>query len=224
MNIQHLIGTCSVSKVLDHTQFFDTAITQYSIYEPLLYYSTPCTIFALGLTCKAARACVLAYYRSAFNINKHLSRFLPNPKEFRAMQAQTGTVISGSNAVQFMDRTYYQGADLDVFVNPGYCAEVGQHMIITQGYRITNPSDGVIATWSREESLRHITDLAVGPHGEPLNPPYAHGSIHLVAFMQRTTESGITQEAQLIVASDSAFHAILDFHSSMSFAALFLSP
>ncbi|KAF7975359.1 hypothetical protein HWV62_9677 [Athelia sp. TMB] len=215
MSIQDLIGTCSISNVLDYTQFFDTAVTQYSIYEPLLYYSSPRTIFTFGLTCKAGRVCVLGYYKSAFNINKHLSRFLPNPKEFRGMQARTGTVISGSNAVQFMDRAYYQNADLDVFVDPGYCAEVGQHMIITQGYRITNPSDGAIATaWTREESLRHITDLAVGPHGEPLNPPYAHGSVHLVAFMQRTTEAGKTQDAQLIVASDSAFHAILDFHST----------
>ena len=49
-------------------------------------------------------------------INNHLSRFFPDPIVFRSLQARTANLVSGSNALQFSDRTSYEEADTDVYV------------------------------------------------------------------------------------------------------------
>ncbi|KAG2067252.1 hypothetical protein BDR04DRAFT_1233498 [Suillus decipiens] len=60
----------------------------------------------------------------AYNINRHLSRFFPDPLSFRSLQARTGLIISGSNALQFLDRTFYPESDLDIYSHPGHVYEV----------------------------------------------------------------------------------------------------
>lgn len=45
--------------------------------------------------------------RVAFDINRCLSRFFTSPSAFRSLQARTGTLISGSIALQFLDRVRY---------------------------------------------------------------------------------------------------------------------
>lgn len=56
-----------------------------------------------------------SYSLRAFNINKHLSRFFDNPSEFRSLQARTATLVSGSNALQFLNRLAYSDSDLDLY-------------------------------------------------------------------------------------------------------------
>ncbi|KAF7972075.1 hypothetical protein HWV62_19151 [Athelia sp. TMB] len=130
------------------------------------------------------------------------------------MQSRTGTIISGSNAVQFMDRAYYEDADLDIYVNPDHCADVGMHMILIQGYRITDPSNDGTERLNIQDSILHVKAMAVKSDDHIVNPSYPNGSIHSMCFLERTTEAGRVQEAQIIVTSNGVFHAILDFHST----------
>jgi hypothetical protein len=60
-----------------------------------------------------------SYVRRTININRILKRFFPEPDVFRVLQRQTGTLISGSQALQFFDRTFYPESDLDLFLFPG---------------------------------------------------------------------------------------------------------
>ncbi|KAI0061372.1 hypothetical protein BV25DRAFT_1773159, partial [Artomyces pyxidatus] len=76
---------------------------------------SPASFLRLSRTCKIVHACVGGYIRRAFNIDRHLARWFADPAAFRALQARTTTLVSGSNALQFFERTAYPGADLDLF-------------------------------------------------------------------------------------------------------------
>lgn len=198
------------------TEFFDITVNQNTLYEPILHASPPATIFAFERTCKAARACVQAYQRSAFNINKHLAYFLIKPTAFRSMQSTTGTTVSGSNVLQFMDRTHYTGTDLDIYVNPGHGVEVGMHMLKTQGYRVVEHNgDGTPDKLNLVDSVRHVVAVGEGVADQVANTMYRRRSIHLVCQMERVTKGGRKLQVQIIVTSDCVFHAIMNFHSSM---------
>lgn len=77
---------------------------------------TPATLFCIKRSSQRARDGVQEYVSSAFNINKHLSRHFSDVPKFRYLQKDYGVVISGSNVLEFMDRTSFPGADLDLYV------------------------------------------------------------------------------------------------------------
>ncbi|KAG8844644.1 hypothetical protein FRC20_003439, partial [Serendipita sp. 405] len=63
-------------------------------------------ILSLSKVCKATYRAVKAWYPSAYNINNHFKTFLGTLKNvlaFRGLQATTGTIVSGSQALQFFD-------------------------------------------------------------------------------------------------------------------------
>jgi hypothetical protein len=41
---------------------------------------------------------------AGYNIEHHFGRYFDNPLSFRVLQAQTGTLVSGSNALQYFER------------------------------------------------------------------------------------------------------------------------
>ena len=65
---------------------------------------------------------------------KLLSRYFHHPETFRHLQATTGTVISGSSALQFFDRSYYAKSDLDLYVPLAWRAKVGQYLQIGRAH------------------------------------------------------------------------------------------
>ncbi|KAF9011198.1 hypothetical protein BDQ17DRAFT_1233932 [Cyathus striatus] len=95
-------------------------------------------LIPVSLTCRLANQAVSTFCLRAYNINRHLSHFFSDPISFRNLQARTSTVISGSNAIQFLDRTAYPDADLDIFAARVHAEEVG-HWILGEGY-VFNPT------------------------------------------------------------------------------------
>ncbi|KAG1748497.1 uncharacterized protein EDB91DRAFT_1334677 [Suillus paluster] len=94
------------------------------IYDLIFCDLSPRTLVWLSHACRYTHAAVACFYRRAYNINQHLSRFFSDPLSFRSLQARTGLVISGSNALQFFDRTFYPGSDLDLYAHPGHVYEL----------------------------------------------------------------------------------------------------
>lgn len=86
------------------------------------------------------RATAQAFLRLAFDINRHLSRFFPDPVAFRSLQARTATLISGSNALQFLDRALWPEADLDIYVFKQHVGEIGR-FLLGIGYNF-QPAEG----------------------------------------------------------------------------------
>jgi hypothetical protein len=78
---------------------------------------------------RAMHEIVLSYMMRAFNIDRILSRFFPDPNAFRVLQRQTATLISGSQALQFLDRTFYPESDLDLYLFPGREWDVGRYLL-----------------------------------------------------------------------------------------------
>ena len=66
---------------------------------------SPRNLVKFSLTCWKAYDAVLAYNRIAYNINKLLLRYFTDDQiePFRLLQDKTGTLISGSAALQFFD-------------------------------------------------------------------------------------------------------------------------
>ncbi|KJA24232.1 hypothetical protein HYPSUDRAFT_86192 [Hypholoma sublateritium FD-334 SS-4] len=79
---------------------------------------TPADMLKYSWTCKTAHSTVQSYMRRAFSVDKLLSRYFKplDIDQFRQLQCQTGTLISGSTALQLFDRAVYPESDLDLYV------------------------------------------------------------------------------------------------------------
>lgn len=113
---------------------FERAFHCADVYDKINSRITPGTAVKLAQTCHAARDARTCFNRRAFNINRHLGRFFNDPVAFRSLQAQTGTLVSGSSALQFFDREIYEGSDLDVYLHPGHLERVGGWLMEEEGY------------------------------------------------------------------------------------------
>ena len=87
-------------------------LTNHVIHWNIFSYCTPQTLLRFERTCRLAQAIVEDYIRVAFNIDARLSPFFDDPRAFRSLQARTGTVISGSTALQFFERAIYPGTGM----------------------------------------------------------------------------------------------------------------
>jgi hypothetical protein len=152
----------------------------------------------------------------AYNIHRHLSRFLSEPLNFRSLQARTGTLIAGSNALQFLDRTFYPKSDMDLYVHPGHVREVFDYLVEREGYKFkpdsTQPkdyrkivSDDWDGTQIRDESLAHDELLLY----------YQIRGVESVFSIEKHGPDGLLK-IQLIACETSPFDAIINFHSSES--------
>ena len=72
--------------------------------DMVLQYLSPGDVARLQCTSKVISDALIAWKRSVYNINRFLERFFKDPVAFRVLQAQTDLLISGSSALQFMDR------------------------------------------------------------------------------------------------------------------------
>ena len=124
----------SLSSTRDANVFASMIITNDLIYDTIFAAASPGSILCLARTCQAAHAAMRDYFARAFNINKHLTRFFDDPLAFRSLQARTTTLIAGSSALQFFDRTVYEGSGLNLYVPLEYCKDVGNWML-AHGYQ-----------------------------------------------------------------------------------------
>ncbi|TCD68648.1 hypothetical protein EIP91_010303 [Steccherinum ochraceum] len=96
--------------------FVEQIISNNVIHDCLFSYVTPLELFRLARTCRIAYGVVRFYVKRTFNVNRLLSRFFQDPVAFRSLQARTGMIFAGSIALQFFDRSFYPGSDLDVYL------------------------------------------------------------------------------------------------------------
>ena len=82
----------------------------------ILSFSSPASMLRLARVNRTMYFAIRSYMLHRYNINNHLSRFFPDPIAFRSLQARTASLVSGSNALQFFDRTFYEEADMDIYV------------------------------------------------------------------------------------------------------------
>ncbi|PCH44988.1 hypothetical protein WOLCODRAFT_91093 [Wolfiporia cocos MD-104 SS10] len=87
---------------------------QHTIYDRICERLTPVSLIRMRRVSRTTYQAVQDFSYRAFDVNRRLSRFFSDPFAFRSLQARTATLISGSFALQFFDRTFYPEADLDL--------------------------------------------------------------------------------------------------------------
>ncbi|KAL5514377.1 hypothetical protein ACEPAG_2465 [Sanghuangporus baumii] len=186
-------------------------------FDTLCEICSPATVLRLGRTCRLAHFAMRDYMDRVFDINKHLKRFFSYPLSFRVMQAQTGAIVSGSSALQFMGRMVYPQSDLDIFVAIRNAQEVCDWIVYHggKGYRFT-PTDRQVA--------RGILDVATALEIHGCNDQYEHNPIAtedwnfycknkraVLNFMSEDDERCV----QVIVTHNTPMECVLSFHSTV---------
>ncbi|KAI0061176.1 hypothetical protein BV25DRAFT_1805904 [Artomyces pyxidatus] len=186
-----------------------TLICHVDIHQSILDDCSPATLLRISWTCKCAHTAIRDYMGRAFDINRHLSAWFPDPIAFRALQARTTMLISGSNALQYLNRWFYPGSDLDVYVPLRHIHEVAG-WLNNIGYVFT-PHNGQLeaddfaeAVGDMEESLAH---RAVGIYR-------MRGVAGVFNFVKPAEGDNAGKKIQLIVVSRAAAEVILNFHST----------
>jgi hypothetical protein len=189
----------------------ESAFDNQVLYDGIISCLSPATRITLARACTSTYTAVDEFTRRVYNINRHLGQYFTKPTAFRTLQAQTGTLISGSSAIQFLDRSQYPGSDLDLYVNPGHGREVGQWLIEREGYTFkpTGSQDE-----NNFEAAIKCDDEAIPDDPHAHQETYGTKSIRSVFTFQKLMPDNKELTVQMMLTVFSAFHAISEFHSS----------
>ncbi|KAI0782546.1 hypothetical protein C8Q75DRAFT_727557 [Abortiporus biennis] len=184
------------------------------ISEQILDHCSPRDICRLYASCKPARAAIQSYF-TRYRLNGLLSRFFTRPDciEFRKMQARTSTLISGSFALQFFDRSFYLGSDLDIYVSMHTRREVG-FWLLQHGYTFApkpHQKSGFEEAVEDKNSLSGLFIPGFGPEKYRIMRGVA-GVFDFVKSSPNDPEEEL--KIQMIVAEHSIMEIILEFHST----------
>ncbi|KAF7983523.1 hypothetical protein HWV62_21072 [Athelia sp. TMB] len=106
-------------------------------------------------------------------------------------------------------------ADIDIYVNLAHVIETGRHMVKVERYRVMELDDNdAMVALDESYSIHHIASIAKDALHHVNQTHYQQMSIHFVCNLERISHSGEVLRAQMIVTSDSVFHAIMNFHST----------
>lgn len=207
---------------------FERAFDKVEICDQLFDQLTPLSIFRLRRTCKSVRRAVEQYVSRAYGINQFLMRFFEDPSAFRDLQALTGAVISGSTALQFMDRTVYRGSDLDLYVTKDHVLTVCKWLtdFSGKGYRFYVPQQQgetplLAAIQDVELKARTVGGMVrmkcIDDTASDWNIYNTNKIWAVLDFASDVAaEEGEPLHVQVIVTMNSPAASILSFHSSKS--------
>ena len=178
----------------------------------LFHYLSPLNIARMASVSRTLYSAVKQYRGRAYNINKRLERFFPKDQvlSFRSLMARTRMVISGSFALQFLDRSFYPESDLDLYAHPDKgIIEIG-NFLTSQGYAY-QPEPWQSLNF--QDGAEHMLENTNAEHEDP-GLLYPFKSIRAVYTFERPVEGH--SRVQIVVSHISPLASILEFHSSMS--------
>ena len=196
--------------------FTNEIISNPILHEAILSRLSPLEIVLFSRTCRIALDVVQNHYiPAAFSINRILSRYFTEPLAFRAVQARTGTLISGSTALQFFTRTVYPNSDLDLYISTQHVFDLIQ-WLVERGYTFV-PGANQAQTW--QEAVKTAERRASAPQLHDPIPEEEDQWICLVLNLMKTSSNGASEETsqlkvQCTVVRDDPIRAILALHSS----------
>ncbi len=198
---------------------FNAVLRDPVLYDDIFFYCTPGSIFRIGRTCRNGRYASQEYVKRKLNINRHLQRFFPDPLAFRSVQASTGAVISGSNALQFLNRTIYPDSDLDLYVTAEQSFPLCEFIMSDQGGSYVykkypfQPAT-FLAAWKRVRSWKPVE----GIESDPFHVPWTgYGSSWIRSvFNFVSKKKSVKRRIQVIVTTFDPLSSILSFHSCKS--------
>lgn len=196
---------CPSQKMLSTERYLSFIMDTPHISDIIFSALSPHSIIQCSWTSPLMLEATNNYKKRAYNIDTHLTQFFADPTAFRSLQRQTGTLISGSNALQFFDRTSYPGSDLDLYVVQGHAAEVGHWLMEAEAYEYT-PHMG------QRQDLDHALAFAIQmgpPDATPHEIYHNRGVIGVFNFKKDKFP-----DIQVVCTSVSPIQTILSFYSS----------
>jgi hypothetical protein len=193
------------------------------VYDIIFDHLSALNLIRVSLTCKDGLLATNDYKQRTFSINQLLSRFFNDPLAFRSLQARTGTLISGSQALQFFSRRYWSESDLDIYAWPEFTVEIGM-WLLKEGYQLlpnhpyTAPppvtEDEEIGGQQEEDIVIDQTHIQREIDSQRRRPPrYAIPGLQVVLAFEK--QLGVeTLRIQVIGAMSTPIEIILKFHSS----------
>lgn len=192
------------------TRLRDNFIEQWGVLESFLPALSPAELIRLSLTCRAMYKAVKLYMAKAFNVNTLLRRFFSSPEDFRTLQARTQTLISGSVALQFFDRSFYPESDLDLYAPYRTFRDVG-NWLLGHGYTFS-PYPQQALTWQEASTYPLV------PAGYPFGRRRGMSLVYNFTRFDPRSQRDLT--IQLIVCTRAPLEVVLNFHSSKYLNAL----
>ncbi|KAK7678738.1 hypothetical protein QCA50_018320 [Cerrena zonata] len=185
-----------------HT-FLGHIIDNPSIYNIIFCLCPAITLVRLLQTCSRVRAAVMDYMSYNFSVDRLLSRYFSHPITFRYIQARSATIISGSTALQFFDRTFYPESDLDLYIPMAWRERLGCYLL-NEGY-----------TFSPSPKQHPTFHIAVSDR-EVLSSRGRYGHLKAIAGVFNFTKlTALGQlRIQMMVAVRSTLEVILNYHST----------
>lgn len=130
----------------------------YPIFDNICAYLDPNDILFFRLTTKQLSSSFDSLFKTQWNINRQLTRFVKDPVGFRSKLAEHDALMSGSFALQFFERRSWLDSNLDIYVqnannfrNP---EQIGKYLVNHEGCRLQ---------WSKTEAngglINHVGQL-----------------------------------------------------------------
>lgn len=174
-------------------------------------------IMSFGLVSRDGYAACLRYLTSAWSFHKFFAKWVTDTEGLRSVLLLTDAVVSGSQALQFFDRSEYPNSDLDIFLRPDRLQTLVQWLLqagytfpsdLNRGATVT-PTGNIISTKTFSASYPCSASFKVYNFTRNTRTScYTHDSnvVHQTAM-----------QIQLIVTNqDPVEHILSHFHSSTS--------
>ena len=179
-------------------------LTEETFCNPLFDHCSARSLVLLLRTCRPVNRAVRGYMAKRFNVNRILDRFFSDAMSFRLLQARTGTLVSGSSALQYFDRSFYPSSDLDIYVSRVWANDVGQ-FLLQEGYKFCR------------DSSQHPTFQSALKEKRVTNATAHYGNFRGIAAVftfEKDQAVGNKLKVQVMAAVRSPMEVILRFHSS----------
>lgn len=194
------------------------AFARHLIYDEIFSSLSAASLMRMRRVSRSTYGAVQDFTYRAFDVNRLLSRFISDPHSFRSLQARTATLISGSLAIQFFDRTFYPESDLDLYVYKEHVIEVGI-FLLNDGYQFApylgqandfyDALNGLNRAWI-DDLLAETVAL--------IDMPYRYTCVGEVFTFKRrshdTEDSNAFTKVQIIVPRESSLQLVLGSHST----------
>jgi hypothetical protein len=134
--------------------FQETFFTLYPFYYEVMSYLTAGDILRLSRVSRRLRQQCKLWLSIHMDIRKMLRQYIKDVNMFRAMQKQTGAVISGSFALQFFSGHRWMDSDLDVFLPESQITRFGRYLVSKEKYCKIKTTSSFYATTTFKVSVR----------------------------------------------------------------------
>ncbi|KAI0684234.1 hypothetical protein C8T65DRAFT_593923 [Cerioporus squamosus] len=139
------------------------------------------------------------------NINRRLAHFFTDPLAFRSLQARTGTVISGSFALSFFERSELPpSGGLDIVLHMRHRREVGR-WLLQAGYHFVPDSHQ-----HPDFEVTVFNPISLAPGGLVA----LDGIASVLTFEKVSSRPPVKTTVKLIVAESAPMEVILSSHST----------